>query len=144
MNVDKTSDSRVWRRYAVVVGLMVLLPALPSIAGTEPASTMPYETVEQVFDAMEANPDAARTDYGGWIVYNIANDGSYTLWSITPEDHPANPAAVRRDIVSRNGELTINMEVLCQAEKPDCEGLVESFRELNDGIKSRFKSENTQ
>ncbi len=101
---------------------------------------IPFDTVEQVFDAMEANQDAARTDYGGWIIYNIKNEGSYTLWSITPEDHPANPTAIRRDVVSLDGVVSIQMATLCQAEKASCETLIEEFREINAGIKERLEN----
>jgi len=106
----------------------------------EVASGIPFETVEQIFDAMEANQDAARTDYGGWIIYNIKNEGSYTLWSITPEDHPANPTAIRRDVVSIDGVVSIQMEALCQAEKASCDELIAEFREINAGIKERLES----
>lgn len=127
-------------RLNYLILLIAMLPSLQAYSANE-SSTIVYKSVEQVFDAMEANPAAARTDYEGWIIYNIANGGSYTLWSITPQDHPANPTAIRRDIVSRDGKISIEMNTLCQAAKPACDALVEEFREINDGIKQRMESQ---
>lgn len=125
---------------ALVTALLLFVGV--SVANAEQTSDkdgIGFETVEQVFDAMEADQNAARTDYGGWIIYNIANQGSYTLWSITPEDHPANPSAIRRDVVSKDGEVYIQMKALCQAEKTACDDLIAEFRQINADIKRRMK-----
>jgi len=127
-------------RFIAALSLLLFSSTGLSVVYAEEPSGIGYETVEQVFDAMEANQDATRTDYGGWIVYNIDNNGSYTLWSITPEDHPANPTAIRRDVVSKDGVVSIQMQALCQAEKPECDKLIEEFKEVNAGIKQRMES----
>ena len=127
-------------RSAAALFVSILSLVGVSVAYAEEQNSIGYETVEQAFDALEANQDARRTDYDGWIVYNIANNGSYTLWSITPEDHPANPTAIRRDVVSKDGVVSIQMRALCQAEKPECDKLIEEFKELNEGIKKRMQS----
>ncbi|MBX2867181.1 MAG: hypothetical protein KTR18_00790 [Acidiferrobacterales bacterium] len=129
-------------RILAIVSIAILVFTESSLSYAEETNRIGYETVEQVFDAMEANPDAARTDYEGWIIYNIANNGSYTLWSITPEDHPANPTAIRRDVMSKDGVVTIQMQALCQAEKSHCDPLIEEFKEINAGIKQRMESGN--
>ncbi len=123
--------------------LAMLLPLSLQAETTSNRSSngIDFETVEQVFEAMEANPDAARTDYEGWVIYNIANGGSYTLWSLTPIDHPANPTAIRRDVVSRDGIVNITMSALCQAEKQACDALIDEFREINKGIKQRMEGQ---
>jgi len=135
----KNSLALLFKTAIILLGLAMGL-GLSHAQDSDKESLIPFETVEQVFDAMESNQDAARTDYDGWIIYNIKNEGSYTLWSLTPEDHPANPTAVRRDVVSVDGIITIQMNALCQADKVSCDKLMAEFREINADIKQRMES----
>ena len=101
-------------------------------------SPIGFNTVEQAYKALEADPTADLTTYGGWEVFNQKGDGTYFLWSFTPEDHPANPTVVRREIMKKEGQVYIRMDALCQSNKPDCDQLMAEFEKINEGIKQKM------
>jgi hypothetical protein len=103
-------------------------------------SAIGYKTVEEAYTALENNPEAVLTEYEGWKIFNIKNNGLYTLWSFTPHVDPAYPAVVKRVIASKNNQILINMSALCEAEKPKCDHLIEQFKAINDGIKRKMEN----
>lgn len=48
--------------------------------------------------------------------------------SVTREDHPVHPTAVRREIVNKDGEVSISMGMLCHYSRFDCDQLIEQFQ----------------
>jgi hypothetical protein len=123
---------------AGMANLLLILSLLvsPSIAqNTGQKSTIDYATVEQAFNALEANPDAEITEYEGWIIFNQKGDGRYILWSFTPEQHPAHPTAIRREIAKQGDEVLINMNALCESGKFECDQLIDQFKRINEKIK---------
>lgn len=89
-----------------------------------------YPSVAVALEALKARNDVQISNQGGWIIVNdkMAN----ALWSFTPPDHPAYPAAVRRAVVQRGTAVSIEMTALCQAEKSACDKLMAEFKELNE------------
>lgn len=132
------------KRIVWIAGL-VLWP-LVAIAqpeeGAEPKELKPspisYESVQEAFDALSADPELTQSEYQGWTVFSARVEGVYVIWSFTPEGHPVHPSAVKREIVSRDGELLIAMSVLCHSNRPDCDLLVQQYEELNEDIKRRY------
>ena len=107
----------------------------------EAQSSIGYETVQDAFDALSANPAATKTEYEGWTLFRQKGDGKYILWSFTPDDHPVHPTAVRREVVKKDGEVFITMAVLCYSSRFDCDQLIEQFQRINEGIRQRMASE---
>ena len=101
-------------------------------------SPIGYKTVEEAYTALENNPEAVLTEYEGWKIFNIKNNGLYTLWSFTPHVDPAHPSAVKRVIANKDNQILINMSALCEAEKPQCDYLIEQFKAINEGIKKKM------
>ena len=62
------------------------------------------------------------------------------VWSLTPREHPAHPAAVRRIPKEKDGQLFIDMRVLCGADKSSCDKLVEEFKAMNEQMAEQLKS----
>ena len=102
------------------------------------SSPIGYETVQEAFDALSADPKITQSHYQGWTVFKSEVDGVYVIWSFTPQGHPVHPSAVKREIVSRDGELSIAMSVLCHSSSADCDVLVEQYKQLNEDIKRRY------
>lgn len=93
-----------------------------------------FDSVEQVFTALQADPNAVLTEYQGWRIFNKKEGSSYVLWSFTPPSHFADPSVVRRSIVNNNGVIQISMDALCQREKLRCDALLEHFQMINENI----------
>ena len=100
-----------------------------------------YASVQEAYDALSTDENAVQSDYEGWTVFNQKIDGSYIIWTFTPEGHPVHPSVVRRAIVSRDGEVRIGMDVLCYANRLDCDELVVQFRRINENLKARLESQ---
>ena len=62
------------------------------------------------------------------------------MWSFTPESHPAHPAAIKREVIERDGMVYIDMNALCQAEKRECDALIEQFKEINGKIRESMQA----
>jgi uncharacterized protein DUF4019 len=117
---------------AMLVGAGPVL--CPSLAiGEEikesPSNEIGYATVADALAALRSRPGAQISQQGGWTIINEA--ASSTLWSFTPQEHPAHPSAVKRSIVLRGGSTYIDMKVLCEASKSACDKLVTDFQQLN-------------
>ena len=70
---------------------------------------------------------------------NLQIDGDRILWTFTPEWHSAHPTAVKREVIEKDGKVFIEMSVLCQSSKPECDQLVEQFEQLNDNIRKSMQ-----
>ena len=101
-------------------------------------SPIGYETVQEAYEALREDPAATQSFAQGWTIFNLKVDGKYIIWSFTPENHPVHPSAVRREVVSRNGQISIAMSVLCHSSKLDCDQLVEQYEIINENLKRRL------
>jgi hypothetical protein len=90
-------------------------------------SRIEYKTVEEARTALLAKPGVSSQDESGWLVVNDAN----VMWTFAPQNHEANPAVVRRQIVEQDGGLFIHTELLCEAAKAPCDRLHKTFEDLN-------------
>ena len=103
-------------------------------------SPIGFATVEQAYKALESDPNATITEYEGWVIFNQNGDGSYVLWSFTPDQHPAHPAAIRREITKKGDEILINMNALCESGKFECDQLIDEFKRINEAIKLKMQA----
>lgn len=88
-----------------------------------------YKTVDEAMAALRAKEGVEIRIQQGWT---IATDrAANTIWSFSPREYPAHPAVVKRALVERNGQIFVNMSVLCQAPKIPCDNLVHDFQLMN-------------
>ncbi|MGH8528441.1 MAG: hypothetical protein ACRETN_01165 [Nevskiales bacterium] len=121
---------------AMLVGLNVgCAQAETKVAPIQPTvreSGIGYSSVSTALSDLRNRPELATRIENGWT---IANDSkNTTIWSFTPEGHPAHPAAVKRIVFENDGAVYIDMKALCQADKVSCDRLVSEFEELNELI----------
>jgi hypothetical protein len=102
-------------------------------------STIGYPTVAAALKDLRGKPGVKVRVENGWTIAEDRGDDSMALWSFTPEGHPAHPAAVKRTTFEKEGQVWIDMKVLCQAAKEPCDTLVREFQELNDRIKASMQ-----
>jgi hypothetical protein len=125
-----------------IIRALALLLAIVSPAGaqqgTDEASGIGYPTVAAALDGLQTKPGVTRSVERGWTVFE--DRAALTIWSFAPPDDPAYPSAVRRTIIARDGSAFVNTRVLCEAAKPACDRLVESFNELNRRVRDELRS----
>ena len=129
--------------------LLTLCIAACAHAGTETVrsdasrqSSIGYPTVAAALTDLKAQPGNVVSTQQGWTI--ITNPTNLTLWSFTPENHPAHPAAVKRTTVERGGAWYIEMDALCQAQKAPCDKLIEQFKALNEQMREHIEHEKSK
>jgi hypothetical protein len=95
------------------------------------SSGIGYPSVAAALADLHSKPEVIFREEGGWV---IAEDRShYTLWSFATEGDPAYPSAVKRTAVQEaGGNVTMNMNILCEATQSACDKLAEDFNALNE------------
>lgn len=111
---------------ARAIGALPMALSLGAVAAFA-ESKIEYRSVAEARSALLAKDGVKIREESGWLV--IAE--RMTLWSFTPQGHEAHPAVVRRSIVQKGGDVFLDMDVRCEAAKPACDRLVESFQALN-------------
>ena len=112
-----------------------------NIAKTGPSkvSGIGFNTVASALEAVNAKPDVSvNTTPDAWTIITEA-DGM-TIWSFTPSTYPAYPAVVKRTLKNRsNGDLYVEMNVLCEAKKAICNKLIKDFENQNKKMTKQVK-----
>jgi hypothetical protein len=94
-----------------------------------------YATVDDALTSLKSKIGTDISIQGGWTIVQDNELGNMVLWSFTPENHEAHPAAVKRTVLEKDDTVFIRMEALCQASKLACDSLMEEFKKLNDRIR---------
>ncbi|QBY05804.1 molecular chaperone DnaJ [Thalassotalea sp. HSM 43] len=124
-------------KYRLVLVTFSLFTALSANAKT----SIGYDSVESALTALKSKQGAQFSQQGGWTIVAEQEDGDYVLWSFTPTEHDAHPAAVKRKIVEKDKQIHIEMTALCQASKSQCDALIEEFKLLNDKIRQSMSQQ---
>ena len=103
--------------------------ASPAAGDDAGGSEDEYATVALAMKSLQAKSGVRVSQQSGWTV--IEEPSTLSLWSFTPESHPANPAVVHRKIIQEGDDLFVRMHVLCEASKPACDTLTSDFQKLN-------------
>ncbi len=101
-------------------------------------SSIGYASVDAARKALSARSDVdIRTAEGGWTIISVPKEN--TVWTFTPENHPAHPAAIKRAPFEKEGMIYLDTNVLCQAKKTVCDALVRDFVALNERVEQQMK-----
>jgi len=118
------------RLYPIVLTALLVVASSATAQQQPSESEIGYPTVAAALEALKARPDVKISVRDGWTIINDPTSGA--VWSFTPPNHPAHPAAVKRTVVQKNGQVFLDMRALCQASKAACDKLISEFRELNE------------
>ena len=114
--------------------LLLLLFSISYVAygETGPATTsgIGYKNVSDAYEALSNKKGVKGFNQEGWVIFKDSSDNS--LWSFTPQVHPAYPSAIKRRVLEDEGQLFIEMKALCGAEKLACDELIRDFRKMNE------------
>lgn len=121
-------------RIAIVISLSLVAFRASGQDARQPlpeASNSPigYESVAEALEALHSKKGVVFSQVNGWLV--ATDEAAFTIWSFAPEGYPAYPAAVKRQVIPRGYASTIQMSVLCEAEKKACDDLVKTFADMN-------------
>lgn len=134
----------------------LLLPSIASIScfNVHAANTVnpdiPYRNVAAAFADLRkqsaAQPDRVRmeTTVDGWQLVYQNHNGNMVVWSFVPQNDPAYPAVVRREVRSTRQQAAISMSGLCEAKKEAaCDALFEYFKAMNQNAMDEAKAAST-
>ncbi len=110
--------------------LKASLPAVlvfAAFAASAQTSGIEFQSVAAARTALQAKPGVKQSNNDGWLIIEDI-DGS--LWSFTPSNHYANPSVGRRTLLQRQGEFLVQTQILCQAQKPQCDRLKTDYELL--------------
>lgn len=111
--------------------------AISQEQGAARNASIGYPSVAAALGGLRARKDVSVSVQGGWTV--ITEQDGLTLWSFTPENHPAHPAVVKRQMVQKDGAWYVNMNALCEATKSACDKLIEDFKVLNERMRQSIE-----
>ena len=97
------------------------------------------ESTSETLDRLKNDPNVEIRQNEGWTI--ASSRAASTLWSFTPENHPAHPSFVKREVVKENGSIFIRTTAKCGAEKLVCDQLIRDFIELNNRVRKDVSSE---
>ncbi|QKX16504.1 molecular chaperone DnaJ [Microbulbifer sp. YPW1] len=121
---------------------ILVLFAIISVSVTAVASessAIGFKTVSEALNSLRQDPQASESTQNGWAIFATKKNGNYVLWSFSPPEHEAYPAAVKRTVLEREGSISIDIKALCQAEKVACDNLIEEFKQLNERIAQQMQ-----
>jgi hypothetical protein len=128
------------------IGIAAEVPSALPPSGPLPEvddSGIGFESPQAALDALRRKPGTQIRQEAGWtIVQDQESDKVLALWTFTPDDHPAHPAAVKRIIVERDGAIYLEMKVQCRGSKANCDALVRDFQALNDKARASMQQRN--
>lgn len=119
--------------------LLAILLVLPvSVSAGDNDEGIGYATVGEALSQLKQHPDASVSIQSGWIIIEMKHPGKTVsenaVWSFTPPQHYAHPSVIKRRILEEEGDLFVDMQALCHAEKHACESLMDAFSQLNDNL----------
>jgi hypothetical protein len=121
----------------------------PGIGNSGHGGGFGYSSVAEALEAVNAKPGIKIeiTKPDSWVIANEASGN--VIWSFSPSTYAGYPAVVRREIkVNPEGNVFIEMKVLCQASKLACDALLNDFVALNESVResvqARIKREHTK
>jgi hypothetical protein len=128
-----------WAIFGTAVFLLLATPCSSQQADDQAdpccSTDIGYPSVAAAFEALKAIDGLNVAQQEDWILIEDERV-SLTLWSFTRPGHPAHPSAVRRLVAERNGDLSIDMRVRCEAANSACRELVRDFDARNEKLRA--------
>ena len=119
--------------------LTLLLISNISFADNVDKYIINYESVSEALESLSNDKQAEIRKERNWAIVNTKGTDEMSIYSFTPSGHPAHPAVVKRTVYEENGTVNIALHALCEAEKNECDKLVNQFQEMVNNMKSRLK-----
>jgi hypothetical protein len=90
----------------------------------------------------KSNPAAVVSVQNGWTVIEFSNEDPRSIWSFTPDDHPAHPAFAKRTIMQDGtGAWYVQTKLSCGASKPECDKLALEYKDLDEKMRAAIEQD---
>ena len=96
------------------------------------------EKVANAFESVRNDPNMKVQFENGWLI--ASKDNGRLIFSFPPQDHPAYPSYIRRELIKRNKSLSVDLRAACGVDKFLCDQLLSEF--VRKGTKALGRSEN--
>lgn len=133
------------RRYARVSRCAIAVASalaclLPLQGGAQQAATtdIPYATPDAALTALRALPQVRERQDNDWVVLHDLQ--GQVFWSVTLPGNGWHPSIVRRQLREQQGEVRVDMQVRCGADKDDCDRLVQVFQASNENLRAAART----
>ena len=123
------------------IALVLCSSAAFAQGATPPSSGVGFNSVAQALAELKSRPGVSitTTKPDAWII--ISESSGMSVWSFTPESHYAYPAVVHRDLkIGSDGNLSVEMRGLCEAEKEPCDKLMKEFETMNTQMREQVQN----
>jgi hypothetical protein len=120
--------------YALVMAAGIC--AADATSGKTRDGDIGYSSPAAALQALHARGDVNFSVQNSWTV--AADEANETVWSFAPVGHPAYPAAVKRQVVTTPGGVSIRTAILCSGAHAACDKLPLDFRKLDDEMRQRL------
>ena len=102
------------------------LPPLPDTLG----ANIEFDTPASAKEAIMSRDGIETRMENGWTI--VADSANLTIWSFAPEGEPTYPAVIKRWVVATGPQSSrAHMDILCGAEKPQCDALFDEMAYRN-------------
>ncbi len=119
-----------YRYFCGVAGMLAAVPVMSQSPLPESEQrTIEYDSVASAAQALATKGGIEWREENGWAI--AVDEEAFAIWSFSPPGYPAYPAVVKRQVVARGEGSSIEMNVLCEASKQDCDALVRVFADMN-------------
>lgn len=98
-----------------------------------------YPSVADALLALKNNPGSKISAENDWVIIELFNGKNVELWHFTPKAHPATPAAIKRQIVKRDGQIHVDMRVKCEGKKEACDELIAQYEKISDDVEKELR-----
>jgi hypothetical protein len=97
-----------------------LIAAGVTLSAESPAqSDIPYSSLEEATAALKAKKGVTFRTQDGWVVAEDLD--AFTVWLLTPPNHPAYPSVVKRTIVNGADGASMQTRIRCFASQETCD-----------------------
>jgi len=121
------------KKIQIISALLILYS--PVLIANKNASPIQYSSVENALNKLK-NKSSANTSYqAGWTIISLVENGNHVIWFFSPKKHTAYPAVIKKSIVAKGNGIETKIVTLCEAPKPDCDKLIEQFKNINNEYK---------
>lgn len=117
---------------SLLLRIVAALPCLAAPAVAADSIGLGFPSVQAAYTALSSRPDVSVSEENGWVRLEFIGQTGLTAWSFVPPRHPAWPAVVRRDVLSKSGIPTLVTRFVCEGRRTACEVLYARLRDAGE------------
>jgi hypothetical protein len=123
------NDSMYYRAATAICALAMFCPPTKATSET-PCHIEEADTAKIALALLKEKSNQVILDNDKYLAIHEVKTGA--VWTLTKAGHPAHPAVVcRYPVRAPDGNWHARIEAKCGGPKPECDALIESFKQMN-------------